>query len=112
MSTEMVWTEVGVRAEKKVWAGEQPGEFIYGVVTDFKEVTRKDGTTGNVLTLNNEDEKQEYSVWPKSQLLRLLTEANIQIGQMIKIQYEGKEKLKTDKTKSFRKYKLFIATQE
>jgi hypothetical protein len=112
MTTEMVWTEVGQKAEKITWAGEEAGDFIWGVVEDFKEVTRKDGSVGNVLSIVNEETKESYSVWPKSQLLRLITEGNIQPGMMIKIEYLGKQKLKTDKTKSFRAYKLFVATQE
>jgi len=107
--SEYNWTEVGARAQRVTWSGEEEGDFIYGVVEDFKEVTRKDGTKGNVLSLENPDTKETYSVWPKSQLLRLITEANIQPGMMVKIEYLGKQKLKTDKTKSFRAYKLFIA---
>lgn len=107
--SEIQWTEVGAKAQRITWAGEEEGDFIYGVVEDFKEVTRKDGTKGNVLSLENPDTHETYSVWPKSQLLRLIVEANIQPGMMIKIEYLGKQKLKTDKTKSFRAYKLFVA---
>lgn len=109
---EMNWVEVGARAQKITWAGEEAGESIWGTVEEFKEVTRKDGTTGNVLTLINEDEKQGYTVWAKSMLLRLLQEAEIKPGMVVKILYEGKERLKTDKTKTFRKYKLFVAQPE
>jgi hypothetical protein len=107
--SEMNWVEVGAKAEKVTWAGEEEGDFIWGRVDDFKEVTRKDGTKGNVLTIVNEDEGITYNVWPKSQLLRLITEAKIQPDQVVKIEYLGKQKLKTDKTKSFRAYKLFVA---
>jgi hypothetical protein len=107
--SEMNWVEVGAKAERITWAGEEEGDSIWGVVEDFKEVTRKDGSPGNVLTVVNETEGLTYNVWPKSQLLRLITEAKIQPGQIIKIEYLGKQKLKTDKTKSFRAYKLYVA---
>jgi hypothetical protein len=112
MSTTYNWTEVGVKAQRMTWNGENAGDFIYGTVEDFKEVTRKDGSVGNVLSLTNPDTEEQYSVWAKSQLLRLLTEAQVQPGMMVKIEYLGKQKLKTDKTKSFRAYKLFVASQE
>ena len=106
--SETIWVEVGARAEKITWAGENVGDSIWGVVEDFKEVTRKDETRGHVLTLVNEDDGVTYNVWPKSQLLRLITDAKIEPGQTIKIEYLGKQKLKTDKTKSFRAYKLYV----
>ena len=112
MSTTYNWTEVGVKAARMTWNGENAGDFIYGEVEDFKEVTRKDGTTGTVLSLTNPDTEEQYSVWAKSQLLRLLTEAQVQPGMMVKIEYLGKQKLKTDKSKSVRAYKLFVAAQE
>ena len=108
--SEMNWVEVGAKAERITWSGENEGDSIWGVVEDFKEVTRKDGSQGNVLTMVNDEEGLTYNVWPKSQLLRLITEAKIQPGQTIKIEYLGKQKLKTDKTKSFRAYKLYVAT--
>lgn len=107
--TDTTWVEVGARAQRITWAGEEEGESIYGRVEEYKEVTRKDETKGMVLSLINEDTGDTYSVWPKSQLLRLITDANIQPGMLIKIEYLGKQKLKTDKTKSFRAYKLFVA---
>lgn len=103
------WAEVGAKAQRITWAGENEGDTIYGIVEDFKEVERKDGTKGDVLSLSNPDSGETYSVWPKSQLKRLIVEAKIQPGDMIKIEYQGKQKLKTDKTKSFRAYKLFVA---
>ena len=107
--SETMWVEVGARAEKITWAGENAGDFITGVVEDFKEVTRKDGSKGNVLTLTDEDAGVTYNVWAKSMLLRLLNDADIQPGQLIKIEYHGMQPLKTDKTKKFRSYKLFVA---
>ena len=109
--SEIQWTEVGAKAQRITWSGEVEGDFIYGVVEDFKKVTRKDGTEGDVLSLANPDSGDTYSVWPKSQLLRLITEAKIQPGMMIKIEYLGKQRLKTDKTKSFRAYKLFVKAE-
>lgn len=103
------WNEVGAKPETTTWSGEQVGDSIYGVVSDFKEVTRKDGTKGNVLSLTNPDTGESYNVWAKSQLLRLLLDAGIDTGKMIKIEYLGKQPLKTDRTKSFRSYKLFVA---
>ena len=109
--SEMNWVEVGQKAERITWSGENEGDFIWGVVEDFKEVTRKDNTKGHVLTLVNEEEDITYNVWPKSQLYRLVTEAKIQPGNVIKIEYLGKQKLKTDKTKSFRAYKLYVKAE-
>ena len=109
--SEMNWVEVGQKAERITWAGENEGDSIWGVVEDFKEVTRKDNSKGNVLTLINEEDDVTYNVWPKSQLLRLITEAKIQPGQTIKIEYLGKQKLKSDKTKSFRAYKLYVKAE-
>ena len=106
---EYTWAEVGAKAVRETWAGENEGDSIYGIVQEYKEVTRKDGSKGDVLSIDNPDTGDMYSVWPKSQLKRLITDAKIQPGDMIKIEYLGKQKLKTDKTKSFRAYKLFVA---
>jgi hypothetical protein len=105
------WAEVGAKAQRITWSGENDGDTIQGIVANLKEVTRKDETTGTVLELDDQDTGDAYTVWPKSQLLRLITEAKIQPGDMIKIVYLGKQKLRTDKTKSFRAYKLFVAVQ-
>lgn len=106
---EYTWAQVGEKAQRITWSGENEGDTIYGIVMEIKTVTRKDETQGDVMTIDNPDTGEMYTVWFKSQLKRLITEAKIQPGDMVKIVYEGKQKLKTDKTKSFRAYKLFVA---
>lgn len=107
--SELVWNEVGAVTQRITWSGENEGDEIQGMVEEFKEVTRKDGTTAMVLTLSNEDTGDCYTVWTKSQLLRLVKDAQVKPGDLIKIVYLGMQKLKSDKTKSFRSYKLFRA---
>jgi hypothetical protein len=107
--SEITWNEVGARAQRITWAGEKEGEFIFGIVEEFKEITRKDGTIGNVLTLTNEETEQGYTVWAKSMLLRLLQEAKIGPGMLIKIEYRGMQAVKASPGKKFRAYKLYVA---
>lgn len=107
--SENVWVEVGARAEKITWSGENEGDFITGIFEEFKEVTRKDGSIGHVMTITDEEAGQTYNVWAKSMLLRLIKDANLQPGNLIKIEYHGMKPLKNDKTKKFRSYKLFVA---
>jgi hypothetical protein len=121
MSTEPNWNEFTEKrsgksnkmdADGKTWRGETEGESIFGEVKEFKEVTRKDGTKANVLELYNETFNEYITVWVRGMLLRKLQAANVESGKMIKIEFEGFKPLKSDPTRSYRSYKLFVAEGE
>ena len=101
------WTACEEVNKATTWSGENKGDSIYGVVDEFKEVTRKDGSTGNVLVLTNPDSGETYNVWTKSMLLRIMNDIQVQPGMLLKLEYLGKQQLAKDKSKSFRAYKVY-----
>ncbi len=96
-------------ANTKTWKGEVDGEYIFGKVEDFKEVTRKDGTKAHVLNLYNDVFNEYYTVWARGMLLRLLEAAEVESGKVIKIEFEGFKPMKTQPDRSYRSYKVFVA---
>ena len=118
MTTEYTWTEFVEKksakspknnADAKTWRGETEGESVFGEVKEFKEVTRKDGTTTHVLNLYNEVFNEWYTVWCRGMLLRKLEAAGTEPGKMVKIEFEGFKPLKSDPNRSFRSYKVYTA---
>jgi hypothetical protein len=102
------WNEIqGGNGNGTKWAGEFEGDYIQGVVEKFETVETKDGREAPVMEIFNSEEQLSYTVWPKKQLMQLLTRGQVKVGSTIKIIFEGMIPLTTDPTKTFRKYKLF-----
>ena len=115
---EYTWNEVTEKksqknnqknAESKTWRGETEGESVFGKVEEFKEVTRKDGTTTHVLNLYNDVFNEWYTIWCKGMLLRKLEAAQVEPGKIVKIEFEGFKPLKSDPDKTYRSYKVYTA---
>jgi hypothetical protein len=117
---EYTWNEVTEKktaknsqknADAKTWRGETDGESVFGEVKEFKEVTRKDGTTTHVLNLFNEVFNEWYTIWCKGMLLRKLEAAQVEPGKVVKIEFEGFKPLKSDPDKNYRSYKVYVANE-